>query len=33
MESLNQTLEEYGLPINGLLWIIILFILMKKVFK
>lgn len=32
MESLNETLEDWGVSINGILWIIILGILVKKVF-
>ena len=33
MEALNQRLEEWGLSINGVIWIVALFLLLKTVLK
>ena len=33
MEDLNQRLEEWGLSINGIIWIVALFLLLKSVLK
>ena len=33
MENLDKTLREWGLSVNGIIWIVALFLLLKSVLK